>query len=134
LEDGSDTESEDFVLGYSRFRSDEYLDPSCPAKQIYLLLDNPTKNFRPEVYIQALFVPSDVTRTALNMRPVPRNFNQSFDSWVISHIDYKDQYGFPIPLGRYDPGLQLKKEMYSQEESDDDDLNNSPEKRTREAI
>ena len=61
--------------------------------------------------MQALFVPSQLTCQSIGIPPVSRNFDEAYDSWVASLCSYRDQYGFRVPLGVYNPSLVRKQDI-----------------------
>jgi len=62
-------------------------------------------DYKGELYLQALFIPSEMTRSVFQIQPISRNFDEALDKWAIAQTSYKDQYGFNIPLGKYNPNL-----------------------------
>ena len=54
----------DVIIGSSSLRSDDYQDPHQPAKHVYLLLETNDMKYNSELYLQALFIPEEVTRSA----------------------------------------------------------------------
>lgn len=90
--------------------SNDYLNPHKPAQLVYLILEKENNDFLGELFVQILFIPSDQTRSIYQINPVPRTFETAFDRQTIGITDYKDQYGFVVPLGQYNPNLQKWRE------------------------
>ena len=122
-------------------KSDEYLDPFRPAKEVYLLLDVPPL-FISSIYLNVLFLPSRNTLGRLKIvRPIASDFDTAYHEWIISKNIYVDQYGFIVPIGKYHPKLVDSEELRIDEEEDEEEFkkkeiraSKTPEKRVRNAI
>ena len=143
MQEGRDN---DFELGVASIRSDEYLDPYRPAKEVYLLLNNPP-NFSSSIYLNVLFIPSENTLNRLRIeKPFMNEFNSAYNEWILSKNVYVDEYGFVVPLGQYHPKLVNTDILNLHIEDDSEDISRSsgaskknrrsqtPEKRIKKAI
>jgi hypothetical protein len=136
---GSDVE-----IGRASIKSDEFLDPFRPAKEVYLLLDTPPY-FVSSIYLNMLFIPSDGTMQRMKLGgQIKPNFDQAYDQWIISQDGYVDRYGFLVPIGKYHPRL-IDMKTLDFEDSDEEEYKRSskanmrrqsktPDKRVMQAV
>ena len=136
--------SNDTELGIATIRSDDFLDLHRPAKEVYLLLENPPK-FAASIYLNILFIPSENTLHRMRIeKGLADEFNQAYDEWILSKNIYVDKYGFVVPIGKYHPKF-VNAEILNLREIYEDDVrrgsnesvnrhSRTPEKRTRQAI
>lgn len=111
------------------------MNPTQPAKLVYLLLENWDMTYSSEIYLQALFIPSEMTRSVYQIQPVSRNFDEALDRWALNQKTYKDQYGFQVPFGKFNPNLQVIKDRTSGvDQYLKQDQFASPRKRTQDAL
>ena len=131
----------DIELGTASIKSDEYLDPFRPAKEVYLLLDDPPY-FISSLYLNVLFMPSNNTLRRMGIeKPVPEDFNKSYDEWILNKNIYVDKYGFVVPVGKYHPRL-INTDLLNMDEIEEEYKENSrgrrqsktPEKRLQKAL
>ena len=117
-------------LGTASIKSDDFLDPFRPAKEVYLLLDDPPY-FVSSLYLNVLFMPSNNTLGRMGIeKPIPEDFDKAYDEWIISKNVYVDKYGFVIPLGKYHPKL-IDTKFLNLEESDEEYENSKRDKNNR---
>jgi hypothetical protein len=67
-----------------------------------------------------------MTRSVFQIQPVSRNFDEALDKWLLNQKEYKDQYGFNIPFGKYNPNLQILKDKLFGESYPEHEKFNSP--------
>lgn len=111
-------------IGRASIKSDEFLDPFRPAKEVYLLLDTPPY-FVSSIYLNILFIPSDGTMQRMKLGgQIKSNFDDAYDQWIINQDGYVDRYGFLVPIGKYHPKL-IDMSTLELEESDEEDYKRS---------
>lgn len=141
MQEGRD---EDHELGIASIRSDEFLNPYRPAKEVYLLLDNPP-NFSSSLYLNVLFIPSENTLNRMRIeKPFSSEFNSAYNEWILTKDVFVDEYGFVVPLGKYHPNL-VNSDILNLHIEDENEYSRSsdapvnrhsqtPEKRVKKAI
>ena len=134
-----ETSDGEATIGEVSIKSDDYLDPFRPAKELYLLLNDPPL-FVSSLYINMLFIPSANTLQRMGItKSIPQDFDSAYHEWIISKSIYVDQYGFIVPIGKYHPRLvnteELRIDEEDYEEHKDDKIHSkTPEKRLRNAV
>ena len=94
----------DIEIGRAMIETEEYLDPFRPAREVYLLVDDPPISSL--LYLNVLFIPSENTLQRMRIEePISDSFNLAYDDWILSNNFYVDKYGFIVPIGRYHPKI-----------------------------
>ena len=136
------TQSGDAAIGEVSIKSDDYLDPFRPAREVYLLFYDPPR-FQSSLYLNVLFVPSSHTLDKMRIaKPVPEDFDSAYHEWILSKSVYVDEYKFIVPIGKYHPRLVDSQEIRVDEQDFEDyeerkeeqKYGVTPEKRLRNAI
>lgn len=109
----------DVELGIASIKSDELLDPYKPAREYYLLLDDPP-HFAASLYLNVLFVPTHGTLKKMRIqKPISSEFDEAYHEWIISKNIIVDDYGFVVPIGKYHPILVNTDELHLDEDDEE---------------
>ena len=103
---GSDTDKE--LLGYAELHTENLISLDDYGQEFWLFLED-SQNKNSIIKIRSLFVPSPGTIERLRLDPHKAVFKnaQQFLFFKVLHMNNAtDEFGYPIPLGKYIPELE----------------------------